>query len=327
MKKQGKITRRELMGSAAAVAAFTIVPRHVLARSGTAAPSDKLNIGKIGCGGMQGGSDLRDVSSENIYALCDVDERKAGEANAQYSNAKLYHDFRNMLDKEAKNLNAVVISIPDHNHAQACIKAMEKGMAVYCQKPLAKYVWEANLLKRASKKYNVITQMGNQGYSNQATRLACEIIWHGDIGDVTEVHANSGGSRGAGFGRRLTEWPAEEQVPKELKWDLWLGCSPADRKYSTLIAPEKWRGFVDYGTGMLGDWGFHILGPANWALKLVSPTSVMASNVVGLDSINWSDQDVIKWEFPAREKNAACYDLLASRRFRRFSCSVGFDSR
>ena len=301
MKKQGKISRRELLGGAAAVAAFTIVPRHVLARAGTAAPSDKLNLGKIGCGGMQGGSDLRAVASENIYALCDVDERQGASAFTQYPNAKLYHDYRNMLDKEAKNLNGVVITIPDHNHAQACIRAMEGGMGVYCQKPLTRFLWEANLLKKAAKKYDVITQMGNQGYSAEATRLACEIIWSGDLGDIKEVHASQGSS-GAGFGPRLSQWPAVEPIPTGLNWDLWLGCSSAERTYTSAVLPERWRGFVDFGTGMVGDWGFHIMGPANWALKLGSPISVQASDVVGLDEINWSSRDLIKWEFPAREK-------------------------
>jgi hypothetical protein len=302
--KQTKLSRRELLGSAAAVAAFTIVPRYVLAGAGEAAPSDKLNLGKIGCGGMQGGQDLQAVSSENIYALCDVDERQGGQAFVKYTDAKLYKDFRRMFDKDAKNINGVVITIPDHNHTHACMLAMERGIGVYCQKPLTKYLWEGNLLKRAAKKYNVITQMGNQGYSADATRTACEIIWSGDLGDITEVHASSGGSRGAGFGPRVdpVQWPAPEPIPAELNWDLWLGCSSSGRTYTSRVLPNNWRGFVDFGSGMLGDWGFHILGPANWGLKLGSPISVQASDVVGLDSINWSDRDVIKWEFPAREK-------------------------
>jgi hypothetical protein len=298
---QTKMSRRELLGGAAAVAAFTIVPRYVMAASGTPAPSDKLNLGKIGCGGMQGGGDLRSVSGENIYALCDVDERQGGSAFLQYPNGKLYKDFRRMMDKDGKNLNGVVITIPDHNHAQASIWAMERGIGVYCQKPLTKYLWEANLLKKAAKKYNVITQMGNQGYSAEATRIACEIIWSGDLGDIKEVHAAMG-SRGAGFGPRLSQWPAVEPVPAGLSWDLWLGCSSAQRTYTSALLPQNWRGFTDFGSGMLGDWGFHIMGPANWGLHLGSPISVQCISEEGMDPINWSSTDVIKWEFPAREK-------------------------
>jgi hypothetical protein len=299
--EQTKMSRRELLGSAAAVAAFTIVPRHVLAGSGRPAPSDKLNLGCIGCGGMQGGSDVQAVSRENIYALCDVDERQGGATFASYPKAKLYKDFRRMLDKEQKNLNGVTITIPDHNHTHASMWAMERGLGVHCQKPLTKYVWEANLLKKAAKKYNVITQMGNQGYSAEATRLACEIIWNGDLGDITEVHA-SAESRGPGFGQRVEKWPAEEPIPAGLNWDLWLGCSSSGRTYTRALLPNTWRGFVDFGSGMLGDWGFHIMGPANWGLKLGSPISVQCISVDGLDSINWSNNDVIKWEFPARDK-------------------------
>ncbi len=298
--EQNKISRRELLGSAAAVAAFTIVPRHVLAGSGQPAPSDKLNLGCIGCGGMQGGADVRGVSSENIYALCDVDDRQSAGAFRNYPNAKKYKDFREMLDKEYKNLDGVTITIPDHNHTHASMWAMERGLGVHCQKPLTKYVWEANLLKKAAKKYNVITQMGNQGYSAEATRLACEIIWRGDLGEIKEVHASTN-SRGPGFGRRVNGWPPEEPIPAGLDWNLWLGCSSSGRTYTSAVLPNIWRGFVDFGSGMLGDWGFHIMGPANWALKLKSPTSVQCLSVDGLDDINWSDNDVIKWEFPARE--------------------------
>ncbi len=299
--EQTKISRRELLGGAAAVAAFTLVPRHVLAGSGQPAPSDKVNLGCIGCGGMQGGADIRGVSSENIYALCDVDDRQAAKTYAQYPQAKKYKDFREMLDKEQKNLKGVTITIPDHQHTHASLMAMERGMGVHCQKPLTKYVWEANLLKRAAKKYNVITQMGNQGYSAEATRLACEIIWNGDLGDITEVHA-SAESRGPGFGPRVEKWPDPEPIPAGLDWDLWLGCSSSGRTYTSAVLPNKWRGFVDFGSGMLGDWGFHIMGPANWGLKLGSPTSVECLSADGMDSINWSNNDVIKWDFPAREK-------------------------
>ena len=204
-------TRRQFVTGATVATAFSIVPRHVLAQSGQPAPSEKLNIGSVGVGGMQGANDVRNVSSENIYALCDVDENFLNKAAANYPKAKRYRDFREMLDKEHKNLNGITVTVPDHMHASVSLWAMQRGLAVHCQKPLTQSVWEARLLTDAATKYGVATQMGNQGYSSEATRMACEIIWRGDLGDIKEVHSMSGG----GFSRGITEWPPVEEVPED----------------------------------------------------------------------------------------------------------------
>ncbi len=164
--KKTTVTRRQFVVGAAA-AAFMIVPRHVLGGKAGPAPSEKLNLGSIGVGGMQGVNDVGSVSSENIYALCDVDENHLNKTAARYPKAKLYRDFREMLDKEQKNLNGVTITIPDFMHATASLWAMERGIAVHCQKPLTATVWEARLLANAARKYKVATQMGNQGYSSR----------------------------------------------------------------------------------------------------------------------------------------------------------------
>jgi len=293
-KRDKQVTRREFMGATAALAAFSIVPRHVLAGSGQPAPGDKLNIGCIGVGGMQGGNDVRSISSENIYALCDVDEKHLDAASAKYPKAKLYRDFREMLDKEHNNLDGVTITIPDHMHATAALWAMERGLGVHCQKPLTQSVWEARLLTKAAEKYKVATQMGNQGYSSVATRIACEIIWNGDLGDITEVHSMSGG----GFARDIMEWPPVEEVPKTLDWNLWTGRA-AEHTYSSKIHPINWRGFLDYGTQMIGDWGIHMLGPANWALQLGSPTSVECTAVEGVNPATYPHY-ACKFVFPER---------------------------
>jgi predicted dehydrogenase len=289
-----RITRRDFMGAAAAVAAFSIVPRHVLAGSGEPAPSEKMNIGCVGVGGMQGASDVHSVSSENIYALCDVDETQLNKIAAEFPKAKVYRDFREMLDKEHKNLHGITVTIPDHMHASAALWAMERGVAVYCQKPLTQSVWEARLLTKAAQKYKVPTQMGNQGYSALATRIACEIIWRGDLGDITEVHSMSGG----GFSRDITQWPPAEEVPATMKWDLWTGRA-AEHTYSSKIHPSNWRGFLDYGTQMIGDWGIHQLGPANWGLQLASPTSVECTAVEGVNPVTYPHY-ACKMEFPER---------------------------
>jgi predicted dehydrogenase len=298
MQKQRKrgnpLTRRDFLGSAAALAAFSIVPRHVLGGAGQIPPSEKMNIGCVGVGGMQGFNDVNSVSSQNIYALCDVDETQLNKAAAKYPGAKLYRDFREMLDKEQKNLNGVTITIPDHMHASVALYAMERGVPVHCQKPLTQTVWEARLLTRAAEKYKVPTQMGNQGYSAEATRVACEIIWSGDLGDITEVHSMSGG----GFSRGIIEWPPVEPVPATLDWDLWTGRAP-EHTYSSKIHPSNWRGFLDYGTQMIGDWGIHMLGPANWALQLGSPASIECTAVEGVNPVTYPSYSC-KFEFPER---------------------------
>ncbi|HMF15374.1 MAG TPA: Gfo/Idh/MocA family oxidoreductase [Gemmataceae bacterium] len=289
-----RATRREFVKALSAMATVSIVPRHVLGGSGQQTPSDKLNVGCVGVGGMQGANDVRSVSSENIYALCDVDEKHLGQMAQRHPKAKLYRDFRKMLDKEQKNLQGITITIPDHMHASVAVAAMERGIGVYCQKPLTQSVWEARLLTKAAEKFKVPTQMGNQGYSHEATRVASEIIWNGEIGDVTEVHSWNGG----GFSRGITTWPPREDVPKSLNWDLWTGRA-AEHPYSSKIHPINWRGFLEYGTQMIGDWGIHMLGPANWALQLTHPTSVECTGVEGANPVTYPSY-ACKLEFPER---------------------------
>lgn len=287
-------SRRQFLSALGAMATVTIVPRHVIAGSGQKPPSEKLNIGCVGVGGMQGAADVRSVSGENIYALCDVDELFLGKAAEKYPKAKRYRDYRAMLDKEGKNLQAATVTIPDHMHASVALAAMERGLGVYCQKPLTQSVWEARLLTKAAAKYRVATQMGNQGYSSEATRVACEILWSGEIGDVTEVHSLSTG----GFARGTTAWPKAEDTPKTMDWDLWTGRA-AVHPYSAKIHPSNWRGFLEYGTQMIGDWGIHQFGPANWGLGLANPTSVECTEVKGVNPVTYPHYSC-KLEFPER---------------------------
>ena len=291
---KSRITRRRFLASSAAAAGFSIVPRNVVLGSPKNRPSEKMNIGCVGVGGMQGMHDVQHVSSENIYALCDVDETFLLRAAERFPKAKLYRDFREMLDKEHKNLDGITITIPDHMHASVATWAMERGVNVYCQKPLTQSVWEARHLANASRKYNVVTQMGNQGYSSDATREACEIMWSGVLGDVTEVHSMSGG----GFARDITAWPSGETAPQTIDWDLWTGRAPK-HPYSEKIHPSNWRGFLDYGSQMIGDWGIHMLGPANWGLQLGSPVRVTSFAVEGVNPVTYPHY-AVKMEFPER---------------------------
>ena len=295
-----KISRRDFMG-AAAVAAFTVVPRHVLGGPGQTPPSEKLNIAGIGVGG-QGAGDLNAVSSQNIVALCDVDWGHAAGTFRRYPKAKKYRDFRKMLDKEEKNIDAVVVATPDHVHAVASMAAIKRGKHVYCEKPLTHSVYEARILAQAAREHKVATQMGNQGQASEGTRLMCECIWDGAIGPVREVHVWTDRPL---RGLNSVYWPQgvdrptdTPEVPATLDWDLWLGPAPK-RPYNRAYVPFKWRGWWDFGTGALGDIGCHSLDPVFRALKLGAPTSVEASCTL-VNKETYPVASVVRYQFGAR---------------------------
>ena len=301
-----------------------------LRRLGYKSPNEKLNLAAIGCGG-QPFADLRVAAScgENVVALADVDWERGAEGFKQWPKAERYKDFRRMLDRQGNSIDAVIIGTPDHTHIHCALACMQLGKHVYLEKPLTRTSWEARLLTRAAQKYKVATQMGNQGYSHDATRVACEIIWAGEIGEVREVHAWTGV---AGWPQGMKQIPAPTPVPDTLDWDLWLGgaawrpFTAGDEEYRRFVAersgrlgrtvgsgyrgqkkfafylPFNWRGFYDFGSGLIGDWGVHILGPANWALQL-SPEYLISVECVKKDSLppfTFPDELVIRYEFAAR---------------------------
>ncbi|MHC4441744.1 MAG: Gfo/Idh/MocA family oxidoreductase [Planctomycetota bacterium] len=293
-----KINRRELLKKSAFAGAGLWVaggtgcsllqprPRRI-------SPNEKMNIACIGVGG-RGRSNVRGVRNENIVALCDVDDKQAGNVFGNYPKAKRYKDFRKMLE-EVKEIDAVTVSTPDHQHAFAAMMAMQMGKHVYCEKPLTHDVYEARMLTEAAKKYKVVTQMGNQGSCLSGLREAVEVVRSGAIGPVREVHVWTNRPiwpQGIG---RPKDTPA---VPKTLDWDLWLGTAP-ERPYHPAYLPFNWRGWWDYGTGALGDMACHTANMAFMACKLGYPTSVEAE----MSEYNpetfpvWS---VIRYEFPAR---------------------------
>ena len=278
-----------------------IVPRYVLGGARHTAPSEKLNIAGIGVGG-QGASDLGNVSSENIVALCDVDWRHAGGTFRRYPNASKYRDFRKMLDKEDKNIDAVVVATPDHIHAPATMAAIKRGKHVYCEKPLTHSVYEARKIAEAAREHKVATQMGNQGQATESPRLMCEYIWDGAIGPVREVHVwTDRPLRGlnAVYWPQGVERPKEKPpVPETLDWDLWLGPAPW-RPYHPAYLPFTWRGWWDFGTGALGDIGCHALSPVFKALKLGHPTSVDAACTL-VNTETYPVASVVNYQFPAR---------------------------
>jgi len=288
-----KVSRRGLMNAAAAAAALTIVPRNVLGGARHVPPSEKLNIAGVGIGG-RGAGDLDEVGSENIVALCDVDDSYAAKVYKSYPDAKKYHDFRKMLDKE-KNIDAVIIATPDHTHAVVAMAAIKRGKHVYCEKPLAHSIYEVRRVTEAAREAGVATQLGNQGQASEGTRLVGEFIAADAIGPVREVHSWSNRP----ISPRGIDRPKDAHpVPEGLDWDLWLGPAP-QRPYHPCYLPFTWRGWWDFGTGILGDIGCHQMAPVFRALKLGYPTSVEACSS-GVNTETAPLASIVRYDFPAR---------------------------
>jgi predicted dehydrogenase len=319
-KSPNTLSRRDFIGkTAAATAAFTIVPRHVLGGPGFTAPSDMVNVAGIGLGN-QGGSDIQNIATPdvpikrsmglpglkfyrypgikaprptggrrsdnpnqmgdtggdfkhaNIYALCDVDSEYAGHIFAGYPKAKVYDDFRKMIDKE-KDLDAVVIGTPDHTHAVIASYALNAGKHVFVEKPMAKTIHEVRFLTELAAKKGLVTQMGNQGHNIEGTMQTVEWIQSGAIGPVREVHM---WSNRPVWAQGPLERPAGVDVPSNLNYDVWLGPAP-EKPYSPETTHFAWRGLWDYGTGAMGDMGAHTFDAPIWALNLGMPTKIQAT--------------------------------------------------
>ena len=269
------LSRRKFIQTASvAAAAFTIVPRFVLGK-GYRAPSDTLYVAGIGAGG-KGKSDIANFAASGkaeISFLCDVDDRRAADSVKAFPKAKYYKDYREMLDKEHRHIDAVSVSTPDHNHAVQAMAAMQLGKHVYVQKPLTHDIYEARALTEAAKKYKVVTQMGNQGASGDGVRQLREWYDAGIIGDVHTVYVWTNRP----VWPQGIPWPDEKApIPKELDWNLWLGTAPY-KDYVEKIHPFNWRGWWDYGTGALGDMACHLVEPPFRVLNLNYPLDVTAS--------------------------------------------------
>jgi predicted dehydrogenase len=268
-------SRRSFLRNAGlAAAGFYIIPRHVLGR-GFLAPSDKLQIAGIGVGG-KGESDIWNFAQSgkaDIAFLCDVDDRQAVKTRGRFPKAKYYKDYREMLDKEHKHIDAVSVSTPDHMHGVQAMAAMQLKKHVYVQKPLTHDIYEARMLTKAAHDYKVVTQMGNQGASGDGVRKMIDWYNAGLIGDVTTIYAFTDRPvwpQGIG-------WPTTKgTVPPELDWNLWLGTAPY-KDYVDGLLPFNWRGWWDYGTGALGDMACHNMAPAFAVLGLGYPVSAECS--------------------------------------------------
>ena len=259
--------------------------------------NSKLNIAVIGAGG-KGAGDTDCCSSENIFALCDVDTERCADQLKKYPAAKFYRDFRVMFDEIGKSIDAVDVATPDHLHAIAESHAMRLGKHVYGQKPLAQTVYEARYLRNLAKETGVVTQMGNQGSAADGLRRAVECIQAGIIGQVREVHIWSNRPIWPqGMGRP----PGADPVPDTLNWDLWIGPAPMRPYVQKVYEPFNWRGWLDFGTGALGDMACHTVNMTFRALRLGYPTEIEATPVGGMNNESYPIGSKIRYQFPARK--------------------------
>ena len=271
--KRGTPRRDFLKGSALAGVGFWVTGSCVAQDSKS--PNEKLQIASIGVGG-KGSSDCDQANNHGkVIAICDVDDNHLKQKSEKFPDAVKFNDYREMLTKMEREIDAVTVSTADHTHAHASIMAMRLGKHVYCQKPLTHTVWEARMMREAARKYRVATQMGNQGTAENGLREAVEVVRSGAIGGVHEIHCWTNRPVWP-QAPQITSRPAESvEPPKHVHWDLFLGPAP-HRPYNAAYHPFKWRGWWDYGTGALGDMACHTANMAFMACNLTYPKSVYA---------------------------------------------------
>lgn len=289
-------SRRDFLKQSAAVGtAFWVSGTNAWAEPRS--PLEKINFACIGVDG-KGSSDSDSAGSHgNVVALCDIDDNRLNKkALKAFPDAAKFNDYREMLDKMGDKIDAVTVSTPDHSHAPASIMAMRMGKHCFCQKPLTWSVAEARLMRETAAQYNVATQMGNQGTSHDGLREAVELIRAGGIGDVKEVHVWTNRPVWAQGTGRPSETP---DCPKHIHWNLFLGPAP-ERPYHPAYHPFEWRGWLDFGTGALGDMACHTANMAVMALDLFDPTSVVAESSGIVENETYPKDSKIRFEFPAR---------------------------
>ncbi|MDE0577263.1 MAG: Gfo/Idh/MocA family oxidoreductase [Opitutales bacterium] len=292
-------SRRAFLGASASSAfAFTFLPSRVFGAN------DRLQIAGIGVGG-KGKSDFDHASGHgDVVAACDVDSRRLDVALRKHPKAVKFADYRDMIDKMGDKIDALNVSTPDHHHAPAAMRAMEKGIHVYVQKPLTHTVWEARQMRLLAKKNKICTQMGNQGTAENGLREGAEVVRSGGLGKIKEVHVWTNRPvwpQAPGITARPKDTP---EVPGHVSWDQFIGPAPM-RPYHPAYIPFKWRGWWDYGTGALGDMACHTANLAYMACELTQPTKVEAVNVGPINSETFPAWASIKMQFPAIESRGA----------------------
>ncbi len=309
------VTRRSFLkrvsASALAVSATQSFPRPSILRA--ADRSDRLNCAIIGCG-VRGTQHLPSVTEENLVAIVDVDEKKLAAMQKQLAQRKpaqrriqTFTDYRRMFDAIGKGIDAVFVAAPNHHHALASMIAMQLGKGVYCEKPLCHDVAEARKLAEMARRYQVPTQMGNQGHCMEGYRRLCEYIWAGAIGKITETHSWTDRSNG-GRGPR----PASEPVPAGLHWEEWIGPAPY-RDYHADLHPHEWHGWYDFGNGSLGNMGCHVLDGVYWALRVEHPESIEVEEMFNGSDERYPTGTRIRWDIPRARRNARLEGVLVRR--------------
>ena len=309
-----RLSRRDLIGSAAAMTALTIVPRHVLGGEGYASPGEKLNHACIGVGGMMGFNDLQNFLSHprvKIVALCDVDANHLRKAKEAVPDARVYTDWRELLDKEAGRIDSINATVPDHMHFPIAYEALRKRKHVYCQKPMCHDVAEVRSLINETRISGSITQLGTQITSSIAERMALEYLQRGVIGKIKRVIMCANRPGAIESYRLLGPRPPKGQpVPKALNWDSWIGNAPMRPFAPDIYHPVRWRAWQDFGTGWSGDIGCHLFDIAWRSLQLSAPSKVKAhvqdswKNSSARRADTWPQSNHITWIFPGTDKTA-----------------------
>ena len=299
-----RITRRGFLKSSAALGTAWWIGHHSANSADSDNPLERLNFACIGVGG-KGSSDTEDAGRNgNVVALCDIDDRHLAEKKQQFPSAATFNDYREMIDALGDKIDAVTVSTPDHSHACASITAMKKGKHCFTQKPLTWSIDEARRMREVAEEMKVATQMGNQGTASSGHRAGVELIRAGALGNVTEVHV---WTDRPSWPQGIARPEKSDPVPKEVHWDLFLGPAPERPYVEGVYHRFNWRGWLDFGTGALGDMGCHIANLPVMALELFDPTSIEVVDTSGIvENETVPQYSVIRWEFPERGELPPC---------------------
>ena len=292
------IPRRSFLKQTAIASAALSLPR-VLRAQGGVSPNDRLNVACVGVGG-RGSVAVGELATENLVAFCDVDDARAAATFKKFPDVPRFRDFRVMLDQLGNKIDAVTVSTPDHMHFPIAVAAMQLGKHVFVEKPMAHTVEETRKLAQLARTSKVATQMGIQGHAFEGTRMLKEWFDAGILGEVREVHSWTDRPiwpQGIGAPEQSKELPA---VPSTLDWNLWLGVA-SERTYDPAYLPRNWRGYFDFGTGVLGDMGCHLMDGVYWALRLTPPSSLEAASAQ-LTDVSYPKASIVTYQFPARGK-------------------------
>ena len=289
-------TRRSFLKTAAVTSSVLAFP-HVMRSQPGSSPNNRLNVACVGIGG-RGAAAVSAMKNENIVALCDVDDARAAKTLAAHQGVPHFRDFRRMLEKMERQIDAVTVSTPDHMHFPIAMAAMSLGKHVFVEKPISHTIAEARQLAAKAREKKVATQMGNQGHAGEGVRLFKEWYQAGIFGDVIELHSWTDRPIWPQGVKAPDHSKLRPVVPATLDWDVWLGVAAA-RAYDPAYLPFNWRGYWDFGTGALGDMGCHMMDGGFWVLDLQAPSSVEAVSA-NQTEISAPTASVVTYQFPAR---------------------------